>query len=74
MNEGHTNISIRTVDTDVLVLAVTVAERIKIPEIGIALEVEKISDLAPHEMARGLGPERLMALPMFHAFAGCGTV
>ena len=30
--------------------------------------------IAAHEIARVLGPDRCMALPMFHAFAGCDTV
>ena len=29
---------------------------------------------AAHERARALGPDRCMALPMFHAFEGCDAV
>ncbi len=30
--------------------------------------------LACHEIARALGPDRCIALPMFHALTGCDTV
>ena len=30
--------------------------------------------LAAHKIAAGLGPERSLALPMFHALTGCDTV
>ena len=30
--------------------------------------------LACHEIARVLGPDRCIALPIFHAFTGCDTV
>ena len=42
MKEGYTNITIRTVDTDVLVLVVAAAYRLKIPELR---EVERIFDI-----------------------------
>ena len=45
MKEGYTNISIRIVDTDVLVLAVTAALCLKIPELWVSLEVTRISDI-----------------------------
>lgn len=59
VKEGYTKVSIRTVDTDVLVLAVTAAQCLNI---------------TAHEMARALGPDRCIGLPMFHAFTGCDTV
>ena len=75
VKEGYTNMSIRTVDTDVLVLAVTAAQRLKIPELWVSFGTGKnFRHLPAHEMANGLGPERCMALPMFHAFTGCDTV
>lgn len=75
VNKGHTKISIRTVDTDVLVLAVTAAERLQIHELWVCFGSGKsFRHLAAHEIARGLGPERCIALPVFHAFTGCDTV
>ncbi len=76
MNEGYTKVSIRTVDAEVLVLAVTAAaQRINITELLVALGNGKsFRHLAAHEMARALGPDLCIALPMFHAFTGCDTV
>ena len=75
VKHGHTKVSIRTVDTDVVVLAVTSAQRLDIPELWVAFGTgNNYRFLAAHEMARVLGPDRCRALPMFHAFTGCDTV
>lgn len=74
-NNSHKKISIRTVDTDVVILGVSVVERI-LPdgELWIAFGVGKhLRYLAAHQMARSLGPEKAFALPMFHALTGCDT-
>ncbi len=72
---GHTKIAIRTVDTDVLVLAVTSAQRLDIPELWVAFGTGKNFRFLPaHDIARELGPERCVALSMFHAFTVCDTV
>ena len=74
MKEGNTKVSIRTVDTDAVVLAVTSAQRLT-AEVWIAFGTGKcFRFIAAHEIARALGPDRCMALPMFHAFTGCDTV
>ena len=75
VKEGNTKFSTRTVDTDVVVLALTSVQRLKNAEIWVDFAVGKsIRFLAAHEMARTLGHDRCMALPMFHAFTGCDTV
>ena len=75
VTEGFNKISIRTVDTDVVVLAVAAAQRHGNTEIWIAFGTGKSFRFLPaHEMARVLGPDRCTALPMFHAFTGCDTV
>ncbi len=67
--------SVRTVDMDVLVLAVTAAQRLNIIELWVAFGVGKSYHyLAAHEMAKALGPDKCTALLMFHAFAGCDNV
>ena len=70
-NHGHHNILIKTVDTDVVVLAVSVAQGL-LPEDELWLAFgtgKSFRYLAAHEiaLAAGLGPERAQALPMFHA-------
>jgi hypothetical protein len=75
VHQGHNKVSIRTVDTDVVVLAISSAQRLKISELWVAFGTGKnFRFLAAHEMARTLGPDWCKALPIFHAFTGCDTV
>jgi len=73
---GHHKIMIRTVDTDVMVLAVLVAQNLQPEnELWIAFGTGKrFRYLAAHEVAGGLGPEKAQALLMFHSVTGCDTV
>ena len=63
----------RTVDTDVMVLAVSVTQGLQLEdELSLAFTTCKsFRYLAAHEIAAGLGPEKAWALPMFHALTGC---
>ena len=71
-NRG-TEVSIRTVDTDVVVLAITSANLLNISELWIAFGAgESFRFIASQTIA--LGPDRCVVLPMFHAFTGCDTV
>ena len=75
MQQGHNKVSIRTVDTDVVVLAITSAQRLNISKLWVAFDAGKSFQFLPtHEIARALGPDWCVALPMFHAFTGCDTV
>ena len=74
-NHGHHNILTKTVDTDVVVLAVSVDQGL-LPEDELWLAFgtgESFRYLAAHEIAAGPGPEKAQALPMFHALTGCDT-
>ena len=73
VHQGHSKLSIRTVATDVVVLAITAAQRLNISELWVSFGVGKnFRHLAAHEIARALiSPNRCVALPMFHAFTGC---
>lgn len=73
---GHHAILIRTVDTDVVVLAVSLAQELQ-PEDKLWLAFgtgQSFRYVAAHEIAAGLGREKARALPMFHALTGCDTV
>ena len=73
--QGYTKVSIRTVGTDVVVLAVAAAQRLSIDELWVAFGTGKsFRFLAAHEMAQALGPDKCRGLPAFHAFTGCDTV
>jgi len=73
---GHHKIMIRTVDTDVVVLAVSVVQNLQPEnELWIAFGTGKgFQYLAAHEVAAGLGPDKAQALPMFRSLTGCDTV
>ena len=74
-NHGHHKILIKTVDTDVVVLDVSVAQGL-LPEDELWLAFgtgKSFRYLAAHKIAAGLGPEKAQALPMFHALTGCDT-
>ena len=72
---GHSSICIRTVDTDVVVLAVTFFFTIHCEQLWIAFGVGKhFRHIAVHEVANALGQNISEALPFFHAVTGCDTV
>ena len=73
---GHQKVLIRTVDTDVVVLAVFAISQLPSRcELWLAFGTGKsFRYLAAHQMSKCLGPEMSRALPMFHALTGCDTV
>ena len=75
VKEGYTTVLVRTVDTNVLVFAVTAAQCLNATELWVAFGTGKgFWHLTAQEIAKALGPERCIALPMFHAFTRCDTV
>ena len=77
MKCGHRKIDIRTVDTDVVVLAVWVVQECHglIDELWLAFGTrKKFRYIAAHELYVSLGPEKSKSLPVFHAITGCDTV
>ena len=73
---GHHKIMVQTVDTDVVMMAVSVAQGFQ-PEDELCLAFgtgKYFLYLAAHELAAGLGPQKAWALPMFHALTGCDTI
>jgi hypothetical protein len=68
-------VAIRTVDTDVVVLAIAFVSKMNLQEVWIHFGVGKNARLIPvHELLAALGLKKSLALPMFHAFTGCDTV
>ena len=69
---GHTRIMLRTVDTDVIVIAIAMFQHVALAELWIAFGMGKYFRYIPvHEIVEVLGPEKATALPAFHAFTGC---
>ena len=77
MKCGHRKILIRTVDTDVVVLAVWVAQELHevVDKLWLAFGTGKnFRYIAAHELVACLGPEKSKSLPVFHAITGCDAV
>ena len=72
---GHRRVKIRSNDTDIVVLAVSVAPTLQLDELWISFGSSKqVSYLPAHTIAASLGLEKASALPMFHALTGCETL
>ena len=69
--KGHRRVSIRTVDTDLLVLAVASFDKIKPDEFGTGSHLRSI---AIHELMTEMDSRYCNSLPIFHAFTGCDAV
>ena len=75
VNDGIQRIMIRTVDTDVVVIAISVIHKLDISSLWIAFRVEKNFRYIPvHVIAVQLGPYKIRALLFFHAFTGIDQV
>ena len=82
VSNGHTNIFIRTNDTDVVVLAVAALARLNevLEDIVIGFGVsnkkthKSMKYIEISEVMDFIGASRALALPGFHAFTGCDTV
>ena len=75
VKQHYNKVSIRVVDTDVVVLAITSAQRLEITELWVAFGAGKHFRFLPiHELASTLGPQKCIALPFFHSLTGCDTV
>ena len=71
---GHQRIMIRTIDTDVVALAIAIFHTVPVIELWIAFGTAKhFRYLAVHDIARTLGQEKCKAVPLFHAMTGCDT-
>ena len=75
VQKGCKKVTIRTVDTDVVVLAVAMLRKISPEEMWIALgSGSNLRYVGVHQIVNKLGPGTCDALPFFHAFTGCDTV
>ena len=72
--DGKLNIIIRTVDTDVVVLAIAFFQKLACEQLWVAFGVGKhFRYLTIHDLVNSMGPQQAAALPMFHALTGCDT-
>ena len=72
--EGYTRIMLRTVDTDVVVLAVSLANKLAFDNLWVAFGTgNNFRYLDASAIAQHLGDDKSAALPAFHALTGCDT-
>lgn len=65
---------IKTVDSDVVVIAISIFHKVVLRELWIEFGTGKSLRFIPvHEVAINLGAEKCYALPFFNAFSGCDT-
>lgn len=75
VSKGFDKITIHTVDTDVVVLAVSCVPKLEIEELWVAFGTGiHLRYIPAHAIASSLGPDKSKALPMFHAYTGCDTI
>ena len=75
VKEGCKKVCIKTVDTDVVVIAISVSRDLRGEEIWVAFSSGKTFRYnAIHTISNSLGPLKSRLLPVFHAFTGCDTV
>ena len=71
-NKGHQHITVRTADTDVVVIIVSHLHYIPASEVWVSFGVGKHQRyIATHEIATALGPSRSKSLAIFHTLTGC---
>ena len=72
---GHRRVNIRSNDTDIVVLAVSIAPTLPLDELWISFcSSKQVRYLPARTIATSLGREKAGVLPMFHALTGCDTV
>ena len=70
--EGYRKMMVRTVDTDVVVLGISIMQQLDVTELWIAFGVGKsFRYLSVHSISEALGMDKSRSLSMFHAFTGC---
>ena len=63
---------IRTVDTDVMIIAISMFQHLGISELWIAFGTGKNFRYVPiHDIVKEPGPTKARSLIAFHAFTGC---
>ena len=71
---GHRKVYIRTVDNDIVAIALGHFANLGLAELWIGFGSRKNFQMIPvHAVANQLGPRKCLALPLFHSFTGCDT-
>ena len=75
VQNGLLKVMIITVDSDVVVLAVSLFQELDLEELWVKYGVGDCTRYVPaHDISSSLGPFKSCTLPLFHALTGCDTV
>ena len=73
-SQGHDKAFVRTVDSDIVVLAIAFYEQLGLSELWIGFGSGKSDrDIPVHSIYAQLGPSKSLALPICHALTCCDT-
>ena len=71
---GHSMAYVRTVDSDIVVLALRFFDTLGLSELWVGFGTgKKYRDIPVHSLHAGLGPSNSIALTLFHSLTGCDT-
>ena len=69
---GHLKLLMRTVDSDIVIIAIFLFRQLELEELWIGYGKGKhYRDIPIHIICRNLGETKSLALPFFHALTGC---
>ena len=72
--QGHQAAYVRTVDSDIVVLAIRFFPTLGLVELWVGFGSGKnLRDIPIHDICSDIGPSRSVALPLFHAITRCDT-
>ena len=75
VRKGCRKVCVRTVDTDVIVIAIAMYRRINLDELWISFGTKSnFRYISIHKVVADMDHHICTTLPMFHAFTGCDTV
>ena len=75
VNRGSRKVCVRTVDTDIIVLAIATFEKVNPDELWVAFGTDtSFKYIAVHQLVNTIQPQMCSTLPFFHALSGCDTV
>ena len=74
VSQIYSNAYVRTVDSDIVVLAITFFDQLHLSKLWIGRGTGKhCRDIPVHDIKSALGPTRSLALPLFHSLSSCDT-
>ena len=75
VKKGYRTLLVRTVDTDVVVVAIATLNRTMPDELWVSFGTGgHFRFILIHDVAAAVGPRKSATLPLFHALTGCDTV